>query len=161
VIYLGRIPHGFYENEMRAYFAQFGTVTRLRLSRNKKTGHSKHYAFVEFASAQVAEIVAESMNNYLLYNHILKCSVIPPEKVHAELFKGANRTFKVVPYQKLAREQHNGPKTAEQVRKQQERLVEQENKKRQKLKEMGVDYTFQGYAAQLPATAQHVRYSDE
>jgi nucleolar protein 15 len=36
VIYLGRIPHGFYEDEMRGYFSQFGTVTRLRLSRNKK-----------------------------------------------------------------------------------------------------------------------------
>lgn len=36
VLYLGRIPHGFYEAEMKAYFSQFGDVTRLRLSRNKK-----------------------------------------------------------------------------------------------------------------------------
>lgn len=36
VVFLGRIPHGFYEKEMRAYFSQFGEVTRLRLSRNKK-----------------------------------------------------------------------------------------------------------------------------
>ena len=36
VVYLGRIPHGFYEKEMRAYFGQFGEVSQLRLSRNKK-----------------------------------------------------------------------------------------------------------------------------
>ena len=36
VIYLGRIPHGFYEEEMESYFSQFGQVSRLRLSRNKK-----------------------------------------------------------------------------------------------------------------------------
>lgn len=36
VLYLGRIPHGFFEDEMRAYFTQFGDVTRLRLSRNKR-----------------------------------------------------------------------------------------------------------------------------
>lgn len=36
VIYLGRIPHGFYEDQMRDYFSQFGEITRLRLSRNKK-----------------------------------------------------------------------------------------------------------------------------
>ena len=36
VIYLGRIPHGFYEEEMESYFSQFGQVCRLRLSRNKK-----------------------------------------------------------------------------------------------------------------------------
>ena len=73
VVYLGRIPHGFYEQEMKSYFSQFGTVSRLRLSRNKKTGHSKHYAFIEFESRKVAEIVAETMNNYLLFNRLLKC----------------------------------------------------------------------------------------
>jgi nucleolar protein 15 len=36
VVYLGRIPHGFYEEQMRAYFSQFGDISRLRLSRNKK-----------------------------------------------------------------------------------------------------------------------------
>jgi hypothetical protein len=36
VVYLGRIPHGFFESQMRAYFSQFGKVTRLRLSRSKK-----------------------------------------------------------------------------------------------------------------------------
>lgn len=36
VLYLGRIPHGFYEEEMKAYFSQFGDISRLRLARNKK-----------------------------------------------------------------------------------------------------------------------------
>lgn len=36
MIFLGRIPHGFHEEQMKSYFAQFGDVTRLRLSRNKK-----------------------------------------------------------------------------------------------------------------------------
>jgi nucleolar protein 15 len=36
VVYIGRIPHGFYEKQMKAYFAQFGKVKRLRLSRSKR-----------------------------------------------------------------------------------------------------------------------------
>jgi RNA recognition motif-containing protein len=32
-----------------------------------KSGKSKHYAFVEFASKEVADIVAETMNGYFLY----------------------------------------------------------------------------------------------
>ena len=36
VVYLGHIPHGFYEEEMNKYFSQFGTVTRLKLARSKK-----------------------------------------------------------------------------------------------------------------------------
>ena len=36
VVYLGHIPHGFYEEQMKGFFSQFGTVTRLRLARNRK-----------------------------------------------------------------------------------------------------------------------------
>ena len=36
VIYLGHIPYGFFEEQMQGYFSQFGTVTRLRLSRSPK-----------------------------------------------------------------------------------------------------------------------------
>ena len=80
VIYLGRIPYGFFESEMRAYFSQFGEVLRLRLSRNKKTGKSRHYAFIEFAHPEVAEIVSETHNNMLLCDRIIKCSIVPTEK---------------------------------------------------------------------------------
>jgi nucleolar protein 15 len=87
VVFLGRIPHGFYESEMKEYFSQFGKVTRLRLSRNTITGRSKHYAFIEFESAAVAQIVADTMNNYLLLNRVLKCEVVPKEKLHPKIFK--------------------------------------------------------------------------
>ncbi|KAH7125360.1 hypothetical protein B0J11DRAFT_528240 [Dendryphion nanum] len=102
VIYIGRVPHGFYEPQMKAYFKQFGDVTQLRLSRNKRTGASKHYAFVEFASSEVAEIVAKTMNNYLMFGHILQCKIIQPEDVHENLFKGASERFKHVPRNKIA-----------------------------------------------------------
>lgn len=61
---------------MREYFSQFGTVKRVRLARNTKTGQSKHFGFVEFASAAVAEIAAETMDKYLLDGHLLKCKYI-------------------------------------------------------------------------------------
>ncbi|KAJ8118649.1 hypothetical protein OPT61_g398 [Boeremia exigua] len=102
VIYVGRVPRGFFEPQMKKYFSQFGRVLNLRLSRNKKTGASKHYAFVEFASAEVADIVARTMNNYLMFGHILKCALIPKEQVHENLFKGANTRFKVDPRNKKA-----------------------------------------------------------
>lgn len=101
VVYVGRIPHGFYEHEMREYFAQFGDISRLRLSRSRKSGASKHYAFVEFTSAGVANIVADTMNNYLMFGHILKCNVVPREQVHESLWKGANKRFKPVPWNKI------------------------------------------------------------
>ncbi|XP_066994960.1 MKI67 FHA domain-interacting nucleolar phosphoprotein-like [Anabrus simplex] len=74
IVYLSHIPPGFYENEMRKYFNQFGHVTRIKLARSKKTGKSKGYAFIEFRYAEVAKVVAETMNNYLMCSRLLKAS---------------------------------------------------------------------------------------
>ena len=41
VLYIGHIPHGYYEKQMRNFLAQYGKILRLRISRNKKTGKSK------------------------------------------------------------------------------------------------------------------------
>ncbi|KAJ1920387.1 hypothetical protein H4219_001363 [Mycoemilia scoparia] len=145
VIYLGRIPHGFYEKEMKAYFKQFGKITKLRLSRNKKTGKPKHYAFIEFQSLDVAKIVADTMNNYLLFDHLLQCRVVPEDKVHPALFNGANTKFKVVPWNKIQRLRHNKKRTPEEHKKAVGKLLAKEKRKRDKLKELGIDYEFPGY----------------
>ncbi|KAJ6164275.1 hypothetical protein N7470_002947 [Penicillium chermesinum] len=138
-VYIGRIPHGFYEHQMRAYFSQFGDITRLRLSRNRITGRSKHYAFVEFSSATVAKIVAETMDNYLMYGHILKCKFVPQEQLHAEVWKGANRRFKRTPWNRIEKKRLEKGKTREQWSKR----IEEEQKKRQataeKMKALGYD----------------------
>lgn len=42
------------------------------------------------------------MNNYLMFGHILKCSLIPKEQVNENLFKGAGTRFKVDPRNKKA-----------------------------------------------------------
>jgi len=103
VLYVGRIPHGFYEHQMHAYFAQFGDIKQLRLSRNRRTGASKHYAFIEFSSEEVARIVAHTMDNYLMFGHLLKVKLLAREQVHKELFKDAGRRFKKVPWNRIER----------------------------------------------------------
>ncbi|GAA5829325.1 hypothetical protein JCM11251_005007 [Rhodosporidiobolus azoricus] len=145
-VYLGRIPKGFYEEEMRSYFSQFGEVTRLRLSRNKKTGASKHYAFLEFKYASVAQIVQETMDNYLLAGHILVCKVVPDEQVHPKLWVGANRKFRVVPKGRKELKRREKPKTDAQKETAQKRLLSREDKKRAQLAELGIEYDFAGHA---------------
>ncbi len=140
VVYIGRIPHGFYEHEMRLYFSQFGPIKRLRLSRNKKTGASKHFAFVEFDEKSTAEIVCKTMDNYLLFGHILKCQVVPKGKVHEDLFKGANRRFKKVPWNKMAGKQLEKPLTESAWQTKLEREKSKRDKKTEKLKAMGYDF---------------------
>ncbi len=75
--------------------------------RKHQTGKSKHYAFLEFDSSSVAKIVAETMENYLIMGHLLQCKVIPKDKVHPELWVGANRKWRVVPRARVERVTHN------------------------------------------------------
>jgi nucleolar protein 15 len=142
VVFLGRIPHGFYEDQLRAYFSQFGDISRLRVSRNKKTGRSKHYGFIEFASGPVAQIVAETMDDYLLLGHILTCKVIPKDEVHPELWVGANRKWRVVPTYRLAHAQHNKPRSEGQQRAAEKRLLSRQASRKRKLAEAGIMYDF-------------------
>ncbi|KAI9209700.1 uncharacterized protein BJ171DRAFT_484807 [Polychytrium aggregatum] len=147
VVYVGRIPHGFYEQQMRMYFSQFGEVSRLRLSRNKKTGASKHFAFVEFKHEEVAKIVAETMDNYLIFGHMLKCKFIPKDQVHPKTFVGANKKYVAVDVHKREREVFNKTRTPEQQMARTTRLLRSEAAKRQKLESLGIDYDFGGYRA--------------
>lgn len=149
VIYVGHVPHGFYEAQMKEYFGQFGEVTRVKVSRNKKTGKSKHYAFVEFKHPEVAEIVAESMNNYLLANQVLKIELLAPEKVHPKTFEGTGTKFKTVPWQRRAAATHNRERTEAETRKRNAGLVKAEEKRRAKIAAAGIDYDFPGYKAIL------------
>lgn len=127
---------------MKGYFSQFGEITRLRLSRNKKTGASKHYAFIEFESEDVAQIVTETMDNYLLFGKLLKCKLIPSEKVHEKLFVGANKVYKPLNTALTHRQSLNKPKTSEQLAVKHAKLIKDEQQKREKLKAAGIDYDF-------------------
>ena len=161
-VYISHVPHGFYEKQMRAFFSQFGTVTNLRLGRSKKTGKSRGYAFVEFKYMEVAkvgtitenvhsysalntlplQVVAESMNNYLMFDKILKCSVVPPEKANHAMFRGKiNPHFPPKKSKRMAaKKKLNCERTGEAEVTHKKNVVERLNKKLQKLKDAGIDY---------------------
>ena len=139
VVYVGRIPHGFYEHEMRAYFSQFGNINRLRLSRNKTTGASRHYAFIEFVSNEVAKIVEETMNNYLLFGHILKVKSVDPNRLHPNIWKGANRRFKKVPWSQMEGRKLATPMSREQWEKRVQGEQKRRKDKAEKMKQIGYE----------------------
>ena len=137
-IYLGHIPHGFYEKEMEGFFSQFGTVTNLRLSRSKRTGASKGYAFIEFGDAETAAIAAKAMDKYLMHGKQLVAHVVPPETANRpKLFKGADKPFLKRVGGKEQRERCDGPNPAS--------LKKREQKKRQRLAEQFPGYDYPGY----------------
>lgn len=77
--------------------------------RSHKTGQPKKYAFVEFEFADVAKIAAETMNNYLMFDKIVKCEHLAPGKVPKNLFKNWDRPF--ISTTKLHKTRHNQVKS--------------------------------------------------
>lgn len=138
-IYLGHIPHGFFEPQMHSYFSQFGTITRLRLSRNRRTGKSKHFGWVEFASKDVAEIVAETMDGYLIHPHRMVCKVV---EVDDKVWKGANKVFKAIPWKRINKDKLEAKRTKEGWESLAEKEAERNQKREERIKEMGIDYEF-------------------
>ncbi|KAI0872454.1 RNA-binding domain-containing protein [Hypoxylon argillaceum] len=140
VVYIGRIPKGFYEHQMREYFSQFGDVNKVRMSRNKATGQSKHFAFIEFADIRVAEIVAKTMDNYLLAGHILKVKVVPKSQIHEKLWVGANRRFKKIPWNKMAGNRLKKPLTESVWTEKISKEETKRNERAKKLLELGYEF---------------------
>src|SRR5436853_7906164 len=122
---------------MREYLSQFGTITKLRPLRNKRTGASKLFAFIEFESDEVAKIVAGAMDNYLMFGHILKCKYVPQESLHPDTWKGANKRFRKVPYTMLEKKALEAPKTSMQWEKKNESEQKKREQKAQRMKELG------------------------
>ncbi|RMZ95472.1 MKI67 FHA domain-interacting nucleolar phospho [Brachionus plicatilis] len=137
-MYIGHIPHGFYEEEIKSYFSQFGRVCRVRLARSKHTGNYKGYGFVQFENKQVADIAAETMNNYLMFNRLLKCHSIPHEKLHPETFKDAKKKF-FKPIKSMFRKKFNQKKSADKLIKISLRRSLKMKKRQEKLKALGIN----------------------
>ena len=133
---------------MQGFFGQFGTVAALRLSRSKKTGRSRGYAFIRFEDPAVAAIAQEAMDGYILTGKTLKCSIVPPENVHPEMFAGANKKLKRIPWQKMDKDRHNKVRTEEETKQRVARLVKADGKRRKRLQDLGIEYDFVGYKAE-------------
>ncbi|KAG7553184.1 hypothetical protein ISN45_Aa06g037370, partial [Arabidopsis thaliana x Arabidopsis arenosa] len=161
VLYIGRIPHGFYETEIEAFFSQFGTVKRVRVARNKKTGKSKHFGFIQFEDPEVAEIAAGAMNDYLLMEHMLKVHVIAPEDVKPNLWKGFKCNFKPVDSVQIERRQHNKERTLEEHRKMLQKVVKRDQKRRKRIQAAGIEYECPELVGNTQPVPKRIKFSED
>ncbi|KAL8271341.1 hypothetical protein Esti_004780 [Eimeria stiedai] len=140
IIYIGHLPVGFMEPQLRAFFSQFGEVTRVRLFRSRKTAHSKGYGFVEFALREVATVAAEAMNKYRMFGRTLVCSLTEPGQVSDRVFRKTHKPFRRINWQARAAALHNKPEgqppSAKGIRSIQSRL----KKKAKLLEALGIDF---------------------
>jgi len=155
VLYIGHLPKEFEEKDLRNFLSQFGKVHHCRVARKIETGNPKGFAFVKFADSEVARIVCDTLHGYFLGKQRLVCQLRPsyPGMFFDTDTVIAKRKEKI----QLQKKRHDrNLATAEKLKEITARLITREQKKREKLQALGIDYDFPGYTSNQSDYAKQI-----
>jgi cold-inducible RNA-binding protein len=79
-IYVGNLSYDTKEDDLRELFAQAGTVASVALIKDRDTGQSKGFAFIEMSNQSEAEKAIQMFNSYTLANRPLKVNLARPKE---------------------------------------------------------------------------------
>jgi RNA recognition motif-containing protein len=79
-LFVGNLSFQTSEEELRELFSQAGTVTSVNLIKDRDTGRSKGFAFVEMSSQSEAEQAIKMFNGQTLGNRELKVDKARPRE---------------------------------------------------------------------------------
>ncbi len=79
-LYVGNLSYSTTEDDLRTLFAQAGGVTSVALIKDRDSGRSKGFAFVEMNTQAEAEKAISMFNSYQLGDRELKVSLARPRE---------------------------------------------------------------------------------
>ena len=79
-LYVGNLSFSTTEEQLRTLFTQAGTPTSVELIKDRSTGSSKGFAFVEMSSQAEAEKAIKILNGFSLDNREIKVNVAKPKE---------------------------------------------------------------------------------
>ena len=145
VVYVGHLPWGFIDSTLKKYFSQFGNITRIISPKSSKTGRSVGYAFIEFEDEETARVAAATMNNYILFEKILKCEFVEDKKKYDRIFLKWKKKFEFEERYKKHCEKLSKPKSKAQIKEMIQGLLDREEQRREKMKDLGIIYEYKGF----------------
>jgi RNA recognition motif-containing protein len=77
-LYVGNLPYLTTDDELRTLFTQAGTVTSVAVIKDRDTGTSKGFGFVEMSTQAEAQHAIKLLDNYQLGEHSLKVNLARP-----------------------------------------------------------------------------------
>ncbi len=77
-LYVGNLPYSTTEDELRNLFGQAGTVSSVAVIKDRDTGQSKGFAFVEMSTQVEAEKAISMFNGHSMGQRELKVSLARP-----------------------------------------------------------------------------------
>jgi cold-inducible RNA-binding protein len=90
-IYVGNLSYETTEEDLRTLFAQAGTVTSVDLIKDRGTGRSKGFGFVEMANQSEVEKAIQMFNKYNLGERELTVNIARPREERNQGGFGGNR----------------------------------------------------------------------
>jgi cold-inducible RNA-binding protein len=79
-LYVGNLSYSSTEEDLRDLFAQAGTVTSVALIKDRDSGRSKGFAFVEMSNQAEAQKAIEMFNGRNLGDRELRVSIAKPQE---------------------------------------------------------------------------------
>ena len=77
-IYAGNLPYSVTEDDLREAFAAFGEVSTVQLIKDKFSGESKGFGFIEMANNAEADEAIKSLNDTSLKGRDIKVNQAKP-----------------------------------------------------------------------------------
>ena len=79
-LYVGNLSYATTEDELNTLFSNAGTVTSVAVIKDRETGRSKGFAFVEMSTQAEAEKVINQYNGYAMGDRDLRISIARPKE---------------------------------------------------------------------------------
>jgi RNA recognition motif-containing protein len=79
-LFIGNLPYDISEPELLSLFNEFGEVVNANLIKDRYTGRSKGFAFVEMDSRSSGQQAMESLNKSVYKSKPLVCNEAKPKK---------------------------------------------------------------------------------
>jgi RNA recognition motif-containing protein len=77
-LYVGNLSYETTETDLHALFAEFGPIASVTLIKDRETGSSKGFAFVEMETQEGADQARQKLNNTMMNNRALKIDEARP-----------------------------------------------------------------------------------
>lgn len=90
-LYVGNLSYSTTEDDLRTLFTEAGTVTSVALIKDRDSGQSKGFAFVEMSNQVEAEKAISMFNGRQLGDRELKVSLARPREERGGSGYGGNR----------------------------------------------------------------------
>jgi len=87
-LYVGNLSYTTSEDDLRALFAQAGTVASVALIKDRDTNRSKGFAFVEMGNQAEAQKAISMFNSHVLHDRNLTVNLARPREERGGGFGG-------------------------------------------------------------------------